>query len=438
MDEVLTIGGFLRNANVADVDLRHPEKGNPGVGGTQFGFVSLTYYLKEYRGEDVHPILYAQSTENLPESVGRVEASTPVEAIRLAAQDECDMFLIRIGGGDSPEKLFETASKVELPILVWAHNFPDPELLDHVASRSIVRRIICVGQEEMDRHRDHSAFYKSERIFNGIDSDVFVPSSHEVGQGDTVVYLGSLIEAKGFHKLARVWPRVRQRVPDAKLVVIGSGALYDRSAEMGEWGVASEQYERRFRPHLSGADGGPHPSVTFKGNMGTEKVSILQNADVGIANPTGVTETFCWSAVEFQASGTPVVSAAEGGLLDTVRDGETGLLIRSDEELEDAIVWLLQNRELRRRFGQEGLRFTRETFSYETICDEWCHLFRNVEKGIAPEPQPVRQNLFYQYKWLREGMRLVKRRIPFLRGVPSLVALRRKVGRIVRKVPGFL
>jgi glycosyltransferase involved in cell wall biosynthesis len=434
MDEQLTVGGFLRNASVADVDLRHPEDGNPGVGGTHFGFVSLAYYLKQYRGEDVNPVLYAQSTENLPESVGVVEAPTPVEAVRKAAANGCDMFLIRIVEEDSPQNILEVASAVGLPILIWAHNFPSPELLDEAASRAIVRRIICVGQEELDRHRDHPAFYKSQRIFNGIDPDVFAPSSHIAGQGDTVVYLGSLHQGKGFHKLARVWPKIRHRVSGAKLVVIGSGTLYDRSAKLGKWGVASEKYEQRFRQHLSGPNGDPHPCVTFRGNMGTEKIPLLQNADVGVANPTGDTETFCLGAVEFQASGTPVVSAAEGGLLDTVRDGETGLLIQSDKELVDAIVRLLQNRELRQQFGQEGLRFVRNTFAYEIICDEWVRLFRNVAEGTSPKPQPVQQNLFYQYKWLRESMRLIKCHIPFLERVPSLIVLSKALRRLRDKI----
>lgn len=434
MDNPLAIGGFLRNESVAKVDLRHPEDGNPGVGGTEFGFVSLAYHLKQYHGEDIHPVLYAQSTGKLPDSVGTVAAFTPVDAIRKAAEDGCDMFLVRIKREDSYEDIFDVASSVELPLLIWAQNFPAAELLDDAASRPIVKRIVCVGQEELDRHRDHPAFYKSQRIFNGIDPAVFAPTSHDVGRGRTVVYLGSLVEQKGFHKLARVWPRVRQRVPGAELVVIGAGTLYDRNREMGEWGIASERYERRFREHLSGPDGDPLPSVTFRGNMGTEKVPLLQKADVGVANPTGATETFCWSAVEFQASGTPVVSAAEGGLLDTVRDGETGLLIRSDGELEDAIVRLLQNEDLRERLGKAALRFVSAKFSYEKICEEWSNLFKDVSQDRPPSTEPVQQNLYYQNKWFREGMRLAKKRFPFLRVIPPFFAWRPKVRGLVDRM----
>jgi glycosyltransferase involved in cell wall biosynthesis len=432
MGRKLRIGGFLRNANISDVDFRHPEKGNPGVGGTKFGFVSLMYYLKKYRGGDISPVLYAQSMGRLPDSIDSVKAATPGEAIRKAAGD-CDMFLLRVAREDSLEDLLEAATAVHIPLLIWAQNSPWLELLNEAASHSIVKRIVCVGQEELDRYRDHSAFYKSRRIFNGIDPAVFAPSDHRAGRGNTVVYLGSLVPAKGFHKLARVWPQVRKRLPDAELIVIGSGTLYDRSARMGEWGIAAEEYEKRFRPYLSDSGGTPLPSVTFEGNMGAEKIPLLQKADVGVPNPTGETETFCWSAIEFQASGTPVVSAAEGGLLDTVQDGKTGFLIQSDEELVNAIVRLLENRELREKFGQKAFQFVEETFSYEKICDEWCNLFRNVEEGTPPDPKPVQQNLFYRHKWLREGMRLAKRQIPLLEKVPSLGSFRQTLRKIVRK-----
>ena len=296
----------------------------------------------------------------------------------------------------------------------------------------IVKRIVCVGQEELDQYRNHVAFYKSRRIFNGIEPEVFAPSSHQVGEGNTVVYLGSLVPAKGFHKLARVWPKILQRVPSAELVVIGSGTLYDRSARMGEWGVAAEKYEQEFRPHLSDSDGTPHSSVTFMGNMGTDKIPFLQQADVGIANPTGATETFCWSAVEFQASGTPVVSAAEGGLLDTVQDGETGFLIGGDDDLEHAIVRLLEDEFLRKQLGEEASRFVSSKFSYKKICDEWCNLFEQVSKGNPALIEPVHQNLFYRQKWLLELLRLSKEKFPFLRWLPPAFSWRTKMRRLLK------
>src|SRR5262249_33183735 len=69
------------------------------------------------------------------------------------------------------------------------------------------------------------------------------------------------------------------------------------------------------------------------------------------------------SAVEAQACGVPVVGAAADGLLETVADGESGLLIHSQSprRLADAIVQLMRNDELwqglSRRARHHALRY---------------------------------------------------------------------------------
>lgn len=423
MSSRLEVALYLRNAGVADVDLRHPEWGNPGVGGTQFGFVSLAYYLKKYCQEAVEPVLYAQSTDRLPASVTVRPAGDVTEVVRAAAADGCDMLLVRVGDSDVEQGIYDEAAEVELPVVAWAHNFPTLRQLDAAAAHPIVKRIVCVGREELDRHRDHPAFEKSTFIYNGIDPDLYAPETHVPGSGTTIVYMGALIRYKGFHRLARMWPEITARVPDARLVVIGSGKLYNRENEVGTWGVASETYEQDFRPYLADSDGLPDSSVEFKGNLGTEKIPLLRNADVGIPNPPkSSTETFCLTGVEFQAAGTPVVSAAQGGLLDTVRDGETGILVRSDDELVDAIVELLQNRKKRERLGRAAMEFTRRKFAYREICEDWRTLFERVGEGLPVRPVPIKSNLFHQDKWLREAMRLLKKAVPRFRGVPPLFA----------------
>jgi glycosyltransferase involved in cell wall biosynthesis len=344
------------------------------------------------------------------------------EAVRSAAADGCDLLLIRVGEPDLEQCIYDVAAEVDLPVVVWAQNFPTLRQLDAAATHPIVKRLVCVGREELDRHRDHPAFEKSTYIYNGLDPDLYAPDQHEPGDGTTVVYLGGLIRAKGFHRLARVWPAVETHVPGARLVVVGSGKLYDRNAEVGEWGIAAESYEQKFRPYLSGEDGAPRSSVEFKGNLGTEKIPVLQNADVGVVNPTGLTETFCWAGVEFQAAGTPVISAREWGLLDTVQDGRTGILIETEEQLADAISTLLGDREKRTQFGRNGMQFVRDTFSYRTIAQEWSRLFQDVALGKEPTPEPIRQNLFYRQKWLKEVLRRVKRHVSRFENLPPLFA----------------
>jgi glycosyltransferase involved in cell wall biosynthesis len=60
--------------------------------------------------------------------------------------------------------------------------------------------------------------------------------------------------------------------------------------------------------------------------------------------------------MEAMATGRPVVSCALSGIPELVRDGETGLLVPSDdpEAFADAIARLAANPEERLRFGRQG------------------------------------------------------------------------------------
>ena len=421
------VGFYLRNQNVSEVDLSRPEEGNPGVGGTQFNFVTLPYYLEKHNADEVTSVIYANAPAHLPEAVKHKAASSTVDAAKHAKEDGCDLLVFRPTDRIRSHGLIDALEDLGLEGIAWGHNVPLPLAdMDALASSPAVRRFVVVGRERLDQIRDHSLFEKSRCIYNGFDPSPYVPNQLTNEGPPTVTYLGCLIPPKGFHRLAEVWPSIKQRVPNAELVVIGSGQLYDRDAELGEWGIASEDYEKRFRPYLSNDEGQPHPSVNFKGTLGTEKIPLLQCADVGVVNPTGRTENCPGSAIEFQAAGTPVVSVAEWGLLDAVRDGKTGVLLKDPGKLGKTITELLLNHKRRKVLAQEGIEFIRERFSPEKICNEWTVLFERVKEGAPPMEEPIRQNLLYRDKWLRELMRLGKKKIPSIRTVPPLFSVGRK------------
>jgi len=75
-------------------------------------------------------------------------------------------------------------------------------------------------------------------------------------------------------------------------------------------------------------------------------------------------EGFGLVAPEAMFCGLPVVATRVGGLVDIVRDGETGILIPPDEPaaIARAITRLAQDSELARRMGQAGLERARERF----------------------------------------------------------------------------
>src|SRR5690606_298687 len=85
-----------------------------------------------------------------------------------------------------------------------------------------------------------------------------------------------------------------------RLLIIGDGPAY-----------------RRLR-HRAG------PSVTFTGRVPDHELASLLARARGLVMP--MVEDFGIIAVEAQAAGTPVIAYAAGGALETVIDGDTGVL----------------------------------------------------------------------------------------------------------------
>ncbi len=83
------------------------------------------------------------------------------------------------------------------------------------------------------------------------------------------------------------------------------------------------------RERLESRFGGPGGGAEFLGRVDDDELVDLYADAQALVLPN--VEEFGIAAVEAQASGRPVVAAAGGGALETVRDGETGLLVEPDD-----------------------------------------------------------------------------------------------------------
>jgi len=421
----MKVGIYFDNSGIADVDLTHPEKGNPGVGATQYLLASFPYYFSKHSPSAVECILYVPKAARLPLDVSVVKARDLAAAAEASHHDRCDVFICLPPGREADMAVFTTLECVQVPTVMWANNTPYARCLDAIHTSQHVKRLVCAGREGMDYLRDHAVFPKSTFIFNGIDVGLYAPRSRVARMPNTVVYLGSLVPIKGFHVLARAWPSIRHTLRDARLLVIGTGDLYQREVRLGKWGIAEESYESQIRSYLSGRDGEPDYGVKFLGRLGAEKIGVLQAASVGVVNPSGRSEICPVSALELQACGTPVVSTPKHGVADTVIDGETGLLGRGDRALRRNIIYLLTHPSVVDAYGTNALRFLRDNFSYQTVMDKWYTLLRSVVEGRPGQVEPVR-HLWRNAKFLREASRLVKSRLNL--PIPSMV----EIGDLVR------
>lgn len=161
-----------------------------------------------------------------------------------------------------------------------------------------------------------------------------------------LMYCGRLSQEKEPQRVLEALTKLRQRGVDAKLVVLGGGALW-----------------RKFRKL---ADGLPVNMVGYVASR--EKIAQhLACADVVLA--PGPLETFCLSALEALASGVPVVasaSSAVGEILGVDQSDQAGLVAENNgTSFADAVEKILQNDEFK-----FNARMRAEQYSWRNTIDQ--------------------------------------------------------------------
>jgi len=112
-------------------------------------------------------------------------------------------------------------------------------------------------------------------------------------------------------------------------------------------------------------------------------VQVLNEAAVLAYAPR--LEPFGYPPLEAGACGLPVVAQAEGGVRETVVDGETGLLVESDRELPFALQQILDDPELARRLGAAARRRVQSVWSLPAATDRLeSQLMQLVKAGSKP------------------------------------------------------
>jgi colanic acid/amylovoran/stewartan biosynthesis glycosyltransferase WcaL/AmsK/CpsK len=172
----------------------------------------------------------------------------------------------------------------------------------------------------------------------GIDVEHLQPASREA-RPPTVLMVGRCVEKKGMSYGLRAFCRLRERVPEARLRIIGDGPLRPRLLrEASALGVAE--------------------ATTFLGSLAHARVLDEMRRALVLITPSittarGDRESGVIVLKEAGALGLPVVATRHGGIPEIVEHERTGLLVeeRSVPELAEALVCLFQRPELAARLG---------------------------------------------------------------------------------------
>jgi glycosyltransferase involved in cell wall biosynthesis len=190
----------------------------------------------------------------------------------------------------------------------------------------------------------------------GVDLDVFGaegPTCDRDPARSRVVVVSRLVERKGVGNVVEAVARL----DDVELVVVGGPV----AEALG--GDPEAVRLRRLAAELGVAD-----RVRFVGQQSRHNVArILRSADVAVSVPWY--EPFGIVPLEAMACGVPVVGSAVGGLIDTVVDGLTGVLVppRDPTRLAEELGDLLADSDRRTAMGRAGRRRVVERYRWSTV-----------------------------------------------------------------------
>jgi len=196
----------------------------------------------------------------------------------------------------------------------------------------------------------------------GVDTDVFSPRESDetwkeklsIPQGSLVVgIVGRLSPVKGHRYFIQAAEHVLKQLPGVTFVICGEDAQI--KAEQLKREVGDKNIEGNFR---------------FLGRVKDVR-EIISVFDVGVVCSVG-SETICRVALECMSMGKPVVGTGVNAIPEVVRHRINGLVVepKNPQELASAIIELLRDGEMRKKFGERSRSTVMEEFTMDAFAQK--------------------------------------------------------------------
>jgi glycogen(starch) synthase len=183
-----------------------------------------------------------------------------------------------------------------------------------------------------------------------------------------ILFIGRLVTVKGVDKLIMAMPRILQKLPKVKLVIVGLGDLQEYLGNL----VKAMRLDN---------------SVKFRFEFVPEEERILHYAACDVAVFPSLYEPFGIVVLEAMSMGRPVVVGAAGisGMREIVvccGEEQCGFHVNPNDPTDIAwgITSALENHEKNRWLGQNGRRRVLNEFTWEKIAEKTLALYEQIIK----------------------------------------------------------
>jgi glycosyltransferase involved in cell wall biosynthesis len=229
--------------------------------------------------------------------------------------------------------------------------------------------------------------------YNGVNVEDFHPGVSQRTHQDTVrpiLFVGRVSPEKGIHTLIEAFAQVASRDGRARLDIVGSRATLREDFIVS---ISADPLVRALSRFYNGAVCSDYQrylddlvdrlslqnKVRFIGRVPHTELPEWYRASSLVVNPS-LSESFGISIVEGMACGIPVVGTKVGGMLETIVDGDTGLLVEPERPdlLAEAIVSVLQDPGLSRTMGEKGRVRAVEHFSWRARADRLITAYQTI------------------------------------------------------------
>jgi glycosyltransferase involved in cell wall biosynthesis len=199
-------------------------------------------------------------------------------------------------------------------------------------------------------------------IFNPVDDSWFsVPDKSHCN--DLVLFVGGISERKNLIDLLKAFAQVAQKLPKAKLQLIGD--------------IKEPSYWSRVQQEIGRLKLGD--KVRFEG--GIDQARLLEAyAQAAVVVLASLEETAPMVLAQALAAGKPVVATKVGGIPSLVKDGVTGYLVEvgDTESMAERMIELLQDKSKRQHMGQTAREIAYEQFSADAVVTATLQVYRDL------------------------------------------------------------